>query len=244
MNEDPKMPWPAPSLPPASSTRKKWWWRAIGTVIALMAAVVVYSWLHHPVSSGPVVTVKIPSTQSAQSPVEVAASDQDDAEPLRALPPQATARPSPAPGPAGRIQPKSMPPAIQPRAPAASTPPAPLQLPQIEAVAPRPMAPPAGEPLPMTAPSGQTSPPAPAPVNRDASPQTARNDGTVIRNDPRIDLQALVWAPEASDRFVVINNRLIKEGGSVDNIVVVQINRDDVLLSEGADRWHQAFQIR
>lgn len=49
---------------------------------------------------------------------------------------------------------------------------------------------------------------------------------------------------EASDRFVVINNRLIKEGGSVDNIVVVQINRDDVLLSEGADRWHQAFQIR
>ncbi|MCB2146747.1 MAG: general secretion pathway protein GspB [Deltaproteobacteria bacterium] len=68
--------------------------------------------------------------------------------------------------------------------------------------------------------------------------------GKFFRSDPRIDLQALVWAPEAAERFVVINNRLIKEGGSVDNIVVVRINPDDVLLAEGSDRWHEAFKVR
>ena len=65
-----------------------------------------------------------------------------------------------------------------------------------------------------------------------------------FRSDPRIELQALVWAPEATSRFVVINNRLVKEGGSFDNIVVMEINRDDVLLSEGADRWYEEFKIR
>ena len=65
-----------------------------------------------------------------------------------------------------------------------------------------------------------------------------------FRNDPRIDLQALVWAPDAAARFVIINNRLIKEGGSVDNIVVVQINRDDVQLADGSDRWYEEFKVR
>lgn len=64
------------------------------------------------------------------------------------------------------------------------------------------------------------------------------------RSDPRIELQALVWAPDAAARFVVINNRLIKEGGSVDNIVVVRIDQEDVLLAEGSDRWYQKFKIR
>jgi hypothetical protein len=64
-----------------------------------------------------------------------------------------------------------------------------------------------------------------------------------VRNDPRIKLQALVWSSEAVDRFVIINNRLIKEGGSVNNIVVVQINRDNVLVSEGPDRWLEPFNV-
>lgn len=75
-------------------------------------------------------------------------------------------------------------------------------------------------------------------------PAPAPASDQVVRSDPRITLQALVWAPDAADRFVVINNRLIKEGGSVDAIVVVQIDRDAVLLAEGADRWHQPFRLR
>jgi hypothetical protein len=79
-----------------------------------------------------------------------------------------------------------------------------------------------------------------------AGPSEAASAGTekFFKSDPRIDLQALVWSPESTARFVVINNRLIKEGGSIDDIVVVRINRDDVLLAEGSDRWHEVFKIR
>lgn len=93
--------------------------------------------------------------------------------------------------------------------------------------------PPPPEPTPETA---ETFAEPPAPVDQE--------NQKAFRNDDRIDLQALVWAPEAAERFVVINNRLIKEGGSVDNITVVRINEDDVLLSEGNEQWYQAFNIR
>ena len=87
--------------------------------------------------------------------------------------------------------------------------------------------------------------PATVPKQPHAETTTATGQGSAeppdtektFRSDPRIDLQALVWAPDAAVRFVVINNRLIKEGGSVDNISVVKINPDDVLLAEGSDRW-------
>lgn len=98
-------------------------------------------------------------------------------------------------------------------------------------------------PLPVVSP---TDDPASRPAETAAAsqPPAAPKTDKRFRSDPRIDLQALVWAPESAARFVVINNRLIKEGGSVDNILVVRINPDDVLLAEGSDRWHEAFKIR
>jgi hypothetical protein len=85
--------------------------------------------------------------------------------------------------------------------------------------------------------------PAPEPTVKQPETPVGTPDRNV-RSDPRIDLQALVWAPEASDRFVVINNRLVKEGGSVDTFVVVEIDRDEVLIAEGAERWYERFSIR
>ena len=76
------------------------------------------------------------------------------------------------------------------------------------------------------------------------SGDTRQESQKEFRSDERIDLQALVWSPEAADRFVVINNRLLREGGSIDEITVVRINSDDVLLSERSDRWYQEFKIR
>lgn len=76
-----------------------------------------------------------------------------------------------------------------------------------------------------------------------AAPATREAEKT-FRDDPRIELQALVWASDAAQRFVVVNNRLLHEGGSVDGIVVLKIDRDDVLFSEGGTRWYQRFTIR
>jgi hypothetical protein len=84
----------------------------------------------------------------------------------------------------------------------------------------------------------------PMPAPPIAQHQPTVENAHASRSDPRIELQALVWSPDAASRFVIINNRLIKEGGAVDNIVVVQINRDDVLLSEGVNKWYEPFKVR
>jgi hypothetical protein len=98
-------------------------------------------------------------------------------------------------------------------------------------------------PVPAAAPATDPKQPSAAPTAATGQEQPPEPEKT-FRSDPRIDLQALVWAPDAAARFVVINNRLIKEGGSVDNISVVTINPDDVLLAEGSDRWHVKFKVR
>lgn len=86
----------------------------------------------------------------------------------------------------------------------------------------------------------ETTPPPPDETEGDVTHEPEKN----FRDDPRIDLQALVWAPNASERFVVINNSLVKEGGIVGNFTVIEINPEDVLLAEGSDRWNQKFTIR
>jgi hypothetical protein len=101
--------------------------------------------------------------------------------------------------------------------------------------------PPEPEILPSAAPTAPPAETAAATVQGVAEPPDTEK---TFRTDPRIDLQALVWAPDATARFVVINNRLIKEGGAIDNISVVKINPDDVLLAEGSERWHVEFKVR
>lgn len=107
----------------------------------------------------------------------------------------------------------------------------------------QPVSAPAAQPTRQPPPQADSAVADPRPaVTQTPSPPPATEQP--FRDDPRIDLQALVWAPEAAQRFVVVNNRLIREGGSVDNIVVVRIDRDEVLFSEGGDQWYQKFNIR
>lgn len=152
-------------------------------------------------------------------------------------------------------------PVHQPAADALQPPP-PAPAPQKKMIAAAPPAPPAHKPRqrPVPTPSkkssapprtrqdhskAQASQPAKAePAPRQSAKKARPESRKTFRNDKRIDLQALVWAPTPQDRFVVINNRLIKEGASIDNITVVRIGQDDVLFAEGNDRWHQAFSIR
>jgi hypothetical protein len=125
-------------------------------------------------------------------------------------------------------------------------------VPLAEPIAAAPSVRPGTQPLPSATPApepviahGEDPASRPAETAAVSQPAAAPLDaGKILKHDPRIDLQALVWAPESAARFVVINNRLIKEGGSVDNIVVVRINPDDVLLAEGSDQWHEPFTIR
>jgi hypothetical protein len=64
------------------------------------------------------------------------------------------------------------------------------------------------------------------------------------RDDPRIDLQAIAWAPEAGDSFAVINGQIVREGGSLEGITVIRIDQDSVSFQEGTNKWQQNFKIR
>jgi hypothetical protein len=50
--------------------------------------------------------------------------------------------------------------------------------------------------------------------------------------DGRLKVHAIAWSPTVEERMAVVNNRVIYEGDSVDNFVVVAIRPDDVVVRE------------
>lgn len=52
--------------------------------------------------------------------------------------------------------------------------------------------------------------------------------------DGRLTVQAIVWAANAGDRMTVINNRIVREGGTIDGFSIVGIGEDAVYVKEGA----------
>jgi outer membrane biosynthesis protein TonB len=242
-------PWsPLPAQPDRQGFR---WWVPLGIVVVVgVSGLVAWQALSPeatrsalPVSPAP------PSSKSgdASAPAVATAQQARPATPVpvpaaspppsaKKVPPSTVARITP-PAASPPARPVNQPPPATVSTPepmvATSSPPAQTQR---QATAPPPVpvaAPAAPQPRP-TMSAAATGPPPAAPADTEKT----------FRTDPRIDLQALVWAPEAAARFVVINNRLVKEGGSVDNIAVLKINPDDVLLAEGTDRWHVEFNVR
>jgi len=65
-----------------------------------------------------------------------------------------------------------------------------------------------------------------------------------VRNDPRIDLQAIAWAADEKKSFAVINNRILKKGHNFDGITVTKIDKDEVCFREGHNEWCQKFRIQ
>ncbi|MCP4112832.1 MAG: GspB domain-containing protein [Desulfobacteraceae bacterium] len=63
-------------------------------------------------------------------------------------------------------------------------------------------------------------------------------------DDPRLTIQALVWSSDPEGRMAMINNKIIRMGGSVDGIVVTHIDGDYVIVREGDKEWKQVFQIK
>lgn len=65
-----------------------------------------------------------------------------------------------------------------------------------------------------------------------------------IKNDSRLKIQAIAWAEEPSRRFVVINNSIVREGGTIDSITVVSIEANIIHFNENGNTWRQRFVIR
>lgn len=243
------LPAPLPKRSPYPMVRRRWW-LPLGTVGVLCLGIALFWQFQRPDPSGP-------TDASTPPPIP----DKQTSSPA---PTRRAEKPEPLPAPR-----KMASAAVQ--APAAETAPAPrAEAPTATAVpvhppqqtvrnAPPPMvskAPPANPPKTRPQPPSPelNDATAPADPSRAASRDTVKpsmlptssseKSDKIYRSDPRIELQALVWSPDAAERFVIVNDRLIKEGGSVEGITIVRINPDDVLVSEGSQRWHEAFKIR
>ena len=244
------LPAPLPKRSPYPMVRRRWW-LPLGAVGLLFIGMALFWQFQRSDPSGPAVVSPppIPDAQTSSPP------------PIR----QAE-RPEPLPAPRKKAS------AVV-QAPAVETAPAPgAESPAVTAVpvhppqqtvrkSPPPMvakAPPARPPETRSQPQPSAHAPKsesanavpsrvlPRKIDQPSPPPAAsleKSDKT-YRSDPRIELQALVWSPDAAERFVIVNDRLIKEGGSIEGIKVVRINPDDVLVSEDSKRWHEPFKIR
>ena len=94
--------------------------------------------------------------------------------------------------------------------------------------------------------SGQreTRPPAIAPAKRSKTRAVP-----AARSYPRLDnaqlkLQAIAWSNVAAERIAVINDRIVREGESVEGYSVNQIRQEDVVVNDGARSWQLEFGLR
>jgi hypothetical protein len=65
-----------------------------------------------------------------------------------------------------------------------------------------------------------------------------RLDGSKLR------LQALAWFIDPAKRIAVINDRIVREGESVDGYQVAKIRPQDVVVSDGTKSWRLEFGLK
>ena len=66
---------------------------------------------------------------------------------------------------------------------------------------------------------------------------------------PRLDyavlrLQAVTWAVDPQDRFVLVDNAILRKGETVKGFVVDSIHEDHVVVRKGSERWRVEFRLR
>jgi hypothetical protein len=60
-------------------------------------------------------------------------------------------------------------------------------------------------------------------------------------NDTKIEIQAIAWSKDPKGRLAVINGLILREGESIDNVMVVHIGKDIVVFKKDRDEWKQLF---
>ena len=62
--------------------------------------------------------------------------------------------------------------------------------------------------------------------------------------DSQLLLQAIAWSNDSSQRLAVINNRIVREGETVDGYSITEIRQEDVVLNDGTNAWRLEFSLR
>ncbi|MFH2218127.1 MAG: hypothetical protein ABII68_00515 [Pseudomonadota bacterium] len=59
-----------------------------------------------------------------------------------------------------------------------------------------------------------------------------------------LKLQAIAWSEDPGRRIAVVNNRVVREGGSVEDAFVTHIGENAVGFRKGGEKWQQIFRIK
>jgi len=75
-----------------------------------------------------------------------------------------------------------------------------------------------------------------APLPKDTSAPERQSDdpyvGAQRMTDGRLKVQAIAWAPEPPERMAVVNNRIVREGGTLEGFFVVGIGKEAIFVRE------------
>jgi hypothetical protein len=58
-----------------------------------------------------------------------------------------------------------------------------------------------------------------------------------------LHLQAIAWSSDPGSRIAVINGRVIREGGSVERVLVTHIGKNEVIFRKQGEEWKQLFRL-
>jgi hypothetical protein len=59
--------------------------------------------------------------------------------------------------------------------------------------------------------------------------------------DGRLKVQAIAWAPEPTERMAVVNNKIVREGGTLDDFFIVRIGRETLYVRENGRLFKVLF---
>lgn len=56
-----------------------------------------------------------------------------------------------------------------------------------------------------------------------------------------LKLQAIAWSSDSKDRIAVVNGRILREGSSIEGVLIIEIDKNDVSFQKGGEQWRQKF---
>ena len=62
--------------------------------------------------------------------------------------------------------------------------------------------------------------------------------------ESKLQLQAIAWSSDPKSRIAVINGRVLREGGSVERVLVIHIGKNEVIFKKGGEEWKQLFRLK
>jgi hypothetical protein len=57
-------------------------------------------------------------------------------------------------------------------------------------------------------------------------------------------LQAIAWSSDPMSRIAVINGQVLREGGSVERVIVSHIGKNEVIFRKQKEQWKQLFRLK